>query len=216
MIDHICSNLIKFRTAYLNLGIIILGFWKDFQFFDSDFIRDRTVRLKKVLLLLFWSLKGIFKGGFTFLIFLLSSVARITDFLGESWVASFRQFFFLFFRRDSHNRRSLVTTSVTKTRRFVTTSVTRICSRFCPRWLRVDVVESLEEVCEGFCSAFSIDHLRERRWGLGIPLLGVRLILLVLLSRQLQQWKHILLSILPNSWPLLWEIILGRSTVHLV
>ena len=139
-------------------------------------------------------------------------MARITDFLGESWVASFRQFFFLFFRRDSHNQRSLVTTSVTKTRkfvttsvtrtlRFVTTSVTRICSRFCPRWLRVDVVESLEEFCEGFCSAFSIDHLRERRWGLETPLLGVRLIPLVLLSRQLQQWKHILLSILPNSWP---------------
>ena len=37
-------------------------------------------------------LKAFFKGGFTFLIFLLSSVARIIDFLGESWVASFRQF----------------------------------------------------------------------------------------------------------------------------
>ena len=165
MIDRFCSNLINFRTAYLNLGIIILGFWKDFQFFDSDFIRDRTVRLKKVLLLLFWSLKGIFKGGVLhFLIFLLSSVARIIDFLGDSWVASFRQF--LFFRRDSHNQRSLVTTSVTKTRkfvttsvtrtlRFVTTSVTRICSRFCPRWLRVDVVESLEEVCEDYLILFS-------------------------------------------------------------
>ena len=193
MIDHICSNLIKFRTAYLNLGIIILGFWKDFQFFDSDFIRDRTVRLKKVLLLLFWSLKGIFKGGFTFLIFLLSSVARITDFLGESWVASFRQFF------SSLEGTPIIDEVLWRLLSQRLEDSWRLLSRgpedswrllsqgfalaFALGGSGLTWLSHWKKFVRVFCSAFSIDRLRERRWGLETPLLGVRLIPLFLLSK---------------------------------
>ena len=215
MIDHICSNLIKFRTAYLNLGIIILGFWKDFQFFDSDFIRDRTVRLKKVLLLLFWSLKGIFKGGVY--IFNFSSQLSGT-YYWFSWRILGSEFSAIFCSLEGTPIIDEVLWRLLSQR---LEDSWRLLSRgfalaFALGGSGLTWLSHWKKFVRVFCSAFSIDHLRERRWGLETPLLGVRLIPLVLLSRQLQQWKHILLSILPNSWPQLWEIILGRSTVHLV